>query len=284
MRSLIVRSKDVIWKDVRLNNQQILMTRAARLMARLISQWRERMEGAHVLEKTSMRVRDQARRVSKPIVVKALVNGKEVQALIDTGSMADFISTMVIEQLGLKKETYLKLLSVQLAVHGSRSKINCGVKVKFQYQTVDCERQFDVVNLNNYDVILGTPFIFQHKVVIGLNPPCVVIGSSEPKKMEGPDVVTINSATADLLDNRLAKLRKELRAEADDLCPDTKKTALPPTRAVNHTIPLIDPEKIYKFRRLNALKHSGNNGEKRRMLTWKPDVGGQPPATMPFLC
>ena len=27
-------------------------------------------------------------------------------------------------------------------------------------------------NLDNYDVILGTPFLYQHKVAIGLNPPC----------------------------------------------------------------------------------------------------------------
>ena len=73
--------------------------------------------------------------------------------------MADFISTTVVEQLKLPKEIYEKLLAVQLAVHGSRSKINCGTTVWFQYQTIDCDQRFDVANLDNYDAILGTPFL-----------------------------------------------------------------------------------------------------------------------------
>jgi hypothetical protein len=162
--------------------------------------------------------------------------------------MADFLSTTLVDQLSLPKEYYSKPLSVQLAVHESRSKINCGVRVKFQYQNINCERRFDVANLDNYDAIGGTPFLFQHRVAVGVNPSCVVIGSYKPVKIEGPDVVIINSAAADLLDNRLDKLRTELRKEVEDLCPDTSKTDLPPFRAVNHTIPLIDGHKIYRLR------------------------------------
>jgi hypothetical protein len=39
-----------------------------------------------------------------------------------------------------------------------------------------------------------------------------------------------------------------LKAEASDLCPDTDKSELPPLRAINHTIPLIDENKIYSWR------------------------------------
>jgi len=162
--------------------------------------------------------------------------------------MADFISTTVAEQLRLEKVTYTKPLSAQLAVHGSRSKINCGVTVRFQYQPINSERRFDVANLDNYDVILGTPFRYQHKVAIGINPPCVVIGSEKPVEMNGPDVTTTSSAAADLLENGLDELRKQLRREAEDLCPDTSRTALPPLRAVNHTIPSIDVNEVYRFR------------------------------------
>ena len=38
-------------------------------------------------------------------------------------------------------------------------------------------QRFDVTNLNDYDVILGTPWIYQHKVCIGLNPSRILIGS-----------------------------------------------------------------------------------------------------------
>ena len=35
---------------------------------------------------------------------------------------------------------------------------------------IDCDRHFDIVNLNNYNAILGTPFLYQYQVVIGFNP------------------------------------------------------------------------------------------------------------------
>ena len=239
-----------LFTDTTLNRRQSIMLHATRLMASSIKKRKHTsgMEGVTSIEKTSMRVKDQSRKVPEPVVVIATLNGHQVRALVDTGSMADFISTTVVEQLKLRKEVYAKPLSVQLAVHGSRSKVNCGTIVKFQYQSINCDRRFDIANLDNYDVILGTPFLYQHKVAIGLNPPCVVIGSNKPVEMNGPDVITVSSAAADLLHNGLADFRRQLRKEADDLCPDTSKTALPPMRAVNHTIPLIEPTKVYRFR------------------------------------
>ena len=65
--------------------------------------------------------------------------------------------------------------------------------------------------------------------------------------MKGPEVTTITSAAADVFNKGLDKIRKELRQEAEDLCPDTSKTELPPFRAVNHSILLVKEDKIYKF-------------------------------------
>ena len=120
--------------------------------------------------------------------------------------------------------------------------------MRLQYQTINCDRRFNVANLDNYDAILGTPFLFQHQVAIGFNPSRVIVGSKDPVEMKGPEVTTISSAVADVLENELSELRKQLRKEAEDLCPDTSKTVLPPMRAVNHSIPLIDETKIYRFR------------------------------------
>ena len=205
-------------------------------------------EGVNAIERTSLKIKDKSRKLPEPIIIQASINGHTIRALLDTGSMADFLSTTVVDQLKLPKEVYQKPLSVQLAVHGSRSKINCGTTVNFQYQSIDCDRRFDIANLDNYDAILGTPFLYQHQVAIGFNPSRVVIGSSEPLEMKGPEVTTITSAAADLLNQGLDDVRKMLRQEAEDLCPDTSTTELPPFRDVNHTIPLIDERKKYKFR------------------------------------
>ena len=205
-------------------------------------------EGVSAIERTTLHVKDKTRRLPEPIVIQVKINGEPIRALLDTGSMADFLSTTIVDQLRLPRTVYEKALPVQLAVHGSRSKINCGTTVNFQYQTIDCDRRFDIVNLDNYDAILGTPFLYQHQVAVAFNPSRVIVGSSEPLEMKGPEVTTISSAAADLLNQGLDSLRKQLRQEAEDLCPDTSMTTLPPLRDVNHTIPLIDEKKIYHFR------------------------------------
>ncbi|EJF55512.1 hypothetical protein DICSQDRAFT_38663, partial [Dichomitus squalens LYAD-421 SS1] len=200
------------------------------------------------VERNAMKPKDFTRQLPKPIVVTVYVNDKPVRALVDTGSMADFISTTVVDQLGLHKEILAKPLPVQLAVHGSRSKINCGTTVDFKYQGIDCKRRFDVVNLDNYDMILGTPFLFQHKVAIGLNPTRISVGTMDPVDISGEEVAVITSAAADLLEDELEKLRTELKRDAADLCQDGARAALPPLRDVNHAIPLIDETKVYSWR------------------------------------
>jgi len=67
-------------------------------------------------------------------------------------------------------------LALQLAVQGSCSKINSGAKVRFEYQNISEERYLDIINLSNYDVVLGMPWMYQHQACIGLDPPHVVIG------------------------------------------------------------------------------------------------------------
>jgi len=43
------------------------------------------------------------------------------------------------------------------------------MKVKLNYWGIDCKGYFDIINLDGYDLILRTLFMFQHKVVIRLN-------------------------------------------------------------------------------------------------------------------
>ena len=87
--------------------------------------------GTLPIEHTSVRSKDQSQQVPEPVTVLAKVNGQQIWALPDTGSMADFLATTSVDQLNLLKEYYAKPLSAQLAVHGSRLKVNCRVRVNF---------------------------------------------------------------------------------------------------------------------------------------------------------
>ncbi len=99
--------------------------------------------------------------VPRLIVVDVMIEGYKACTLIDLGSLLDFISTTLVDQLNLKKIKLEKPILLHLVVQGSCSKINFKTKPRFQYQGIDEQRYFDVANLGNYDVILGTLFLFQ---------------------------------------------------------------------------------------------------------------------------
>jgi len=103
------------------------------------------------------------------------------------------VSLTLVEQLKLTRIMLEKPLTIQLVVQGSRLKVNFSVSVHFQYQGTDYKQYFDVINLQNYDMILGMLFLYQHRVLVGLNSPCVVLGSNEPLKMKGAQVSVLES-------------------------------------------------------------------------------------------
>ena len=96
---------------------------------------------------------DFTRTIPRPVVVTVHIEGHPARALIDTGSLADFMSVTLAEQLRVKRLPLAKSLTIQLVVRGSRSKVDFGIKVRFQYQGADYDRYFDVISLKNYDLI-----------------------------------------------------------------------------------------------------------------------------------
>ncbi len=162
--------------------------------------------------------------------------------------MGDFILSSVADQLGLKQIELAVPLSLQLAVQGSRSKINFSVQSLFEYQNIKCERYFDIVNLSSYDVILGTPWLFQHQVTVGFNSSRVIIDSDAPRALEGPAVSILESRAAAIYDESLAEYRSMLTEYARPLFKKAGETPLLPLHAINHAIPLIDLDKIYPWR------------------------------------
>ena len=97
------------------------------------------------LQRNAARVKDKARILPKPLIITVSINGHPARALLDSSSLGDFMSTSLADQLKVKLETLEVPLPVQLAVQGSRSRVNSCARVRFQYQGVDEERVFDII-------------------------------------------------------------------------------------------------------------------------------------------
>jgi hypothetical protein len=156
----------------------------------------------------------------RTIVISVKINGQPARALVDTGSMGDFISTTLADQLKVKKVFLDEPLSLLLAVQGSRSKINSQAKALLEYADIKEERTFDIVNLSNYDVVLGTPWMFQHKVWVGFNPARMIVGSDDSMvRIQGSAVRVVESRAMAFDESEIDLARNELIRSR---CPRTR--------------------------------------------------------------
>ena len=57
--------------------------------------------------------------------------------------------------------------------------MNATASAQLQHQGINKQCTFDIINLNSYDLILGTPWMYQHQLCLGFNPPHVIIGSDD---------------------------------------------------------------------------------------------------------
>ena len=66
-----------------------------------------------------------------------------------------------------------KPIGIQLAVTGSKSVINYGANGTIKYKGKESKEYFDIINIDCYDAILGTPLLRKHKVVINFVNNCL---------------------------------------------------------------------------------------------------------------
>jgi hypothetical protein len=92
------------------------------------------------------------------------INGLPARVLLDGGSNTNMLSpefTTVAKVLAVELQEQMML---QLAVMGSRSKINYGTWVPMEFRPIKATTYFDIANIEGYDAILGTPFLWEHGV------------------------------------------------------------------------------------------------------------------------
>ncbi|KAI0691880.1 hypothetical protein C8T65DRAFT_536750, partial [Cerioporus squamosus] len=96
------------------------------------------------------------------------INGIEVYTLFDTGSTTDSITLEFTHISRAPKIVLEEQVILQLGCTGSRSKINYGTQVPVKVGPISDMVYFDVVNLDRYDCIIGTPFMMQYGIVLDM--------------------------------------------------------------------------------------------------------------------
>ena len=90
----------------------------------------------------------------------------EAFVLLDSGCTSDSISLEFAMSANLKAHKLEEPVPLQLGMVGSHLKINFGLFADFELGSKKGSHYFDVVNINRYDVILGTVFMRKHSVVL----------------------------------------------------------------------------------------------------------------------
>ena len=80
----------------------------------------------------------------------------------------NFIRAAKIEPFPLDKS-----IGIQLTVTGSKSVINYGTNTTIKYEGRELKEYFNIINIDYYDAILGTPFLRKHKVIIDFMNNCL---------------------------------------------------------------------------------------------------------------
>ena len=75
-----------------------------------------------------------------------------------------------------------------------------------------------MANLDIYDVILGMLFLYQHQILLGLNPAQVTIWSIDSLMIQAPHAVTLESWAATLKKDKVEQYWTQLQDYMHDIC------------------------------------------------------------------
>ena len=103
-------------------------------------------------------------RLQRCIEVLVPVNGLKARVLLDGGSNTNMVSPEFATVARIPAVELQEQMTLQLAVTGSRSKINYGAWASVEFGPISPSTYFDIASIDGYDAILGTPFMWEHGV------------------------------------------------------------------------------------------------------------------------
>ena len=106
----------------------------------------------------------------RPVTALIDIQGVKAYTLFDTGALLDVMSPEFARIAGVAVQSFSKPVPVQLGAKGSRSTLNGGARVDLRVGAAggSGDRVFknhyvDIMNIDRYDLILGTPFFYSTK-------------------------------------------------------------------------------------------------------------------------
>ena len=127
-----------------------------------------KFRGPRVLRKSSKKIVRPPRteKDNRCFVAKMKLHDLEAYVLLDSGCTSDSTSPEFATSANLKVHELEEPVPLQLGTVGSRSKINFGLFSDFEIGEIKGNHYFDVVNIDRYDVIVGTVFMRKHGIVL----------------------------------------------------------------------------------------------------------------------
>lgn len=105
-------------------------------------------------------------RLQATLAAEVDINGVKAFTLFDSGSTTDSITPEFAFATRAKQITLEDQVTLQLGCVGSRSKICYGTRAPVNICGITDEIYFDLVNLDRYDCIIGTPFMNTYGVIL----------------------------------------------------------------------------------------------------------------------
>jgi hypothetical protein len=127
-----------------------------------------RFKGMATLRKSSKKISHPPRSEKDNwcFVAKMKLHNLEAFVLPNPGCMSDSVSPEFATSANLKAHELEEPMPLQLGTVGSCSKINFGLFTNFEIGKMKDNHYFNVININRYNVILGTMFMRKHSITL----------------------------------------------------------------------------------------------------------------------
>ena len=127
---------------------------------------------------------------TKSIAQYVTINGIRAYTLFDSGCTTDCMSPD-FARVAKVPYGYLKdVIPLQLGTVGSSASIQFGTYTRASFGSIDSKEYFDVANIDRYDLILGTPWMHKHGVLLDFANRVIRVGEKTyPSLTEGEESV-----------------------------------------------------------------------------------------------